>query len=65
MGENVEKGVDEEKVGENPKRSGGYGGEMAGNSARDQHARIDIRIDGVMSNKNQTHTIEMSDMWAD
>ena len=65
MEENVEEGVDEEGIGEHPKRSGKYGEEMAGNSARDQHARIDIWIEGRTDKKNQTHTIEMSDMWAD
>ena len=56
MGENVEKGVDEERVGEHPKRSG---------LSETTHGRIDIHIDGRTSKKNQTHTIEMSDMWAD
>ena len=53
MGENAEEGVYEERVGEHPKRSGL------------SETRIDIRIDGRTSKKNQTHTIEMSDMWAD
>ena len=56
MGENVEERIDEEKVGEEVEN-------MEQNSARDQHARIDIRIDGRTSKKNKTHNIEMSDMW--
>ena len=48
--------MDEERIGEHPQK-GGLG--------ETQTARIDIRINGSSRKKNQTHTIEMSDMWAD
>ena len=63
VGENaeLEEEVDTERVRVHPRRSGfGYGGEMGGTT----NARIDIRVDERTSKKNNTHTLEMSDMWA-
>ena len=63
MGENaeLEEEVDTERVGVHPRRSGfGHRGEMGATT----NARIDIRVNRRTSKKNQTHTIDMSDMWA-
>ena len=60
-----EKGVPVGRVeGVNPRRGGDrYRDDMGGTS----NARIDIRVDGRTNaeKKNNTQTLEMSDMWAD
>ena len=59
-----EEGVHAGRVeGINPRRGGGeYRGEMGGTT----NARIEIRVDGRTNaeKKNNTQTLEMSDMWA-
>ena len=60
-----EEGVSAGRVkGVNPRRGGGgYRGEMGGTT----NARIENRVDGRTNaeKKNNTQTLEMSDMWAD
>ena len=60
-----EEGVSAGRVkGVNPRRGGGgYRGEMGGT----RNARIEIRVDGRTNaeKKNNTQTLEMSDMWVD